>query len=349
LSPGLGLKDADTDTEFRTFVAQQKSNTQAPAVAPQPPGGSQRSLIDPNRIVVELKLPDSDAAAAAILPSRSITPIPMKAVPFIDGPFDLLSSSFTAREKQLDQLGQWLKARSTDSSVRCLVHGMPGVGKSQLALQFSQSVWDSKEYTYVLWISASSAEKLTQGFVSLLDRLDVTDASTSDQNARVVATRQWLERSHESTRDRWLLIFDNVNLKTSENLRGILPRTHPGGAILFTSRNENVAPNLLTPQYQEFNTLDLPPFSESEAEKLLFRVAGPLDEQQNDASRSDAKELVNIVGRLPLAIDQAAAFMKLGYSVEDLLKLYQGEERLKVGQNSNFLLTSCSPSARPNG
>jgi AAA ATPase domain len=65
--------------------------------------------------------------------------------PFIDGPFDLLSVSFTGREMQLDQLGQWLKPSASNTSLRCLVHGMPGVGKSQLALQFAQNVFESKE------------------------------------------------------------------------------------------------------------------------------------------------------------------------------------------------------------
>jgi hypothetical protein len=50
--------------------------------------------------------------------------------------------------------------------------------------------------------------------------------------------------------------------------------------------------------------------------------------------------LANIVGRLPLAIDQAASFMKLGYSVEDLLELHRGDDRLKVSQKSRFLSKS---------
>jgi GTPase SAR1 family protein len=256
--------------------------------------------------------------------------------PFIDGPFDLLSVSFTGREMQLDQLSQWLKPSASNMSLRCLVHGMPGVGKSQLALQLAQNVFESKEYSYILWISASSAEKLTQGFVSFLHKLDITDTTTSDQNARVAATRRWLEQSHEWTSDRWLLIFDNVDLKTSENLRSMLPRTHFGGAVLFTTRNEDVAFNVSTHRDQDLHALDLQPFSESEAVKFLFRVSDLPDQQRTDASRAHAGDLANIVGRLPLAIDQAASFMKLGYSVEDLLELHRGDDRLKVSQRADF-------------
>jgi DNA polymerase III delta prime subunit len=260
------------------------------------------------------------------------------AAPFIAGPFDLLSVSFTGREAQLDQLGKWLKSSSTQWTVRCLIHGMPGVGKSQLALEFAQRAFETQEYSYILWISASTEEKLTQGFVSLLDKLNIRDTSP-DQNARVVATREWLERSHERKSDRWLLIFDNVNLQTSESIRSMLPRTHPGGAMLFTSRNEDVAFNLSTHRNQELSTLDLQPFSELEAARFLFRDAGLSDERLTDASEAEVKDLANILGRLPLAIDQAASFMKLGYSVKDLLELHRSDERINVSHSSVLTLS----------
>jgi hypothetical protein len=85
------------------------------------------------------------------------------ASPFIEAPFSLLSVNFTGREAQLDQLGQWSKSHSSQPTVRYLIHGMPGVGKSQLALQFAQNVFETKEYSYVLWISASSEEKINAG------------------------------------------------------------------------------------------------------------------------------------------------------------------------------------------
>ena len=255
------------------------------------------------------------------------------ASPFLDGPFDLLSVSFTGREAELDQLGQWVKSRSTQSTVRYLVHGMPGVGKSQLALQFAQNAFETKEYSYILWISASSEEKVTQGFVSLFDKLGIRDTAASDQSVRVAALRRWLECSHEGKSDRWLLIFDNVDRKTSQILRSMLPRTHPGGAILFTSRNEDVALNLSTHRNQELITLELQPFSEREATGFLSRVAGLSAERITDANDADVKDLANIVGRLPLAIDQAAAFMRLGYSVKDMLDLHRSDERLKVSHS----------------
>jgi NB-ARC domain len=252
------------------------------------------------------------------------------ASPFIDGPFGLLSVNFTGRKAQLNQLGQWAKSRSSQSTLRYLIHGMPGVGKSQLALQFAQHVCETKEYSYILWISASSEEKLTKGFVSLLDKLGIRDTSASDQNVRVAASRRWLECSHEGKYDRWLLIFDNVDVKTSHILRDMLPRTHPGGAVLFTSRSEDVAFNLSTHRNQELITLDLQPFSELEAAQFLSRVAGLSGKRITNASDEEAKDLTNIVGRLPLAIDQTAAFMRLGYNVKDMLDLHRSKERLEV-------------------
>jgi GTPase SAR1 family protein len=275
------------------------------------------------------------------------------ASPFIEGPFSLLSVNFTGREAQLDQLGQWSKSHSSQSTVRYLIHGMPGVGKSQLALQFAQNVFETKEYSYVLWISASSEDKLTQGFVSLLDKLGIRDTSASDQSVRVAASRRWLEYSHKGGSDRWLLIFDNVDVKTSQILRSMLPRTHPGGAMLFTARNEDVAFNLSTHRNQRLITLELQPFSEREATEFLSRVTGFSDKRLTDASDAELKDLANTVGRLPLAIDQTAAFMRLGYSVKDMLDLHRSDERLKVSHSPAltpsfvclgfFLTTDTSP------
>jgi light-regulated signal transduction histidine kinase (bacteriophytochrome) len=105
----------------------------------------------------------------------------------------------------------------------------------------------------------------------------------------------------------------------------MLPRTHPGGAMLFTARNEDVAFNLSTHRNQRLITLELQPFSEREATEYLSRVTGFSDKRLTDASDAELKDLANTVGRLPLAIDQTAAFMRLGYSVKDVLDLHRSD------------------------
>jgi len=111
--------------------------------------------------------------------------------------------------------------------------------------------------------------------------------------------------------------------------------------MLFTSRNKDVAFNLSTHRNQELITLELQPFSEREATGFLSRVAGlsASAERITDVNDAEVKDLANIVGRLPLAIDQAAAFMRLGYSVKDTLDLHRSDERLKVSHSPDLSLS----------
>jgi len=65
---------------------------------------------------------------------------------------------------------------------------------------------------------------------------------------------------------------------------------------------------------------------------LLFEDAGIPLKTLPPSLLSDAEELVECVGRLPLALVQAASFMKeTGTSLDDMLKLYKSEERIEVG------------------
>jgi hypothetical protein len=136
------------------------------------------------------------------------------------------------------------------------------------------------------------------------------------------------------------MAFDicNVDLKSSQILGSMLPRAHPGEAMLFASRNEDVAFNLSTHRNQKLKTLESQPFSELEATEFLSRVAGLSDEKHKDASDAEVKDLANIVGQLPLAIDQAAAFIRLGYSVKDMLDLHGSDERLNVSHSPDLTL-----------
>ncbi|KAL4736629.1 hypothetical protein BDV11DRAFT_172696 [Aspergillus similis] len=258
---------------------------------------------------------------------ESLDRTPLSVVkPFIKGPFDLIARTFIGRQKELHILNEWLRLSAGDQAARYLIQGMPGVGKSQLTLQLAKAAFDSKTFSWVLWTPASTVEKVNQGLASLADRIRGPGSDASGQTSATNLTKHWLQHSHESTAERWLLVFDNVDHETSDNLRRILPETHPGGAVIFTSRYENLVANLASPvQREPLNTLHVAPFSELEAEELLLATA-----HVDKKADSRAKELVNLIGRLPLAIDQAGAFMRLGYDAGDLLRLYRENDRFQI-------------------
>ena len=261
---------------------------------------------------------------------------PEPIAPFIEAPLDLLSPNFSGREQELAKVKQGLQNRQIHDSSRFILHGMPGVGKSQLALRFAQSAFEARLYTYVLWISTQTIEKLTQQFASLVDLLALPDVSESNQSSRLAAVRRWLEASNEKTR--WLLIFDNVDASTVESLRSLTPRKHTSGSILFTTRSDRVALALAAQDVHRQQTLELRPPSPKEATDLLFRGSGLAEQSLDPSWNSQAEELVNSIGRLPLAINQATSFMKqTGYSVGDLLGLYKSEHKLEVSKFAGIL------------
>jgi tetratricopeptide (TPR) repeat protein len=244
--------------------------------------------------------------------------------PFIDAPVDILSIHFTGRKEELQHIKEIFDADSSDVPIRCVIHGMHGIGKSQLALYFAKSAFKQGRYPCVLWISATTVEKLQRGIVKLLDLIDHKDRSHPDQDTRLTAARRWLEECDAN----WLLILDNVELDTLEFLREHLPRQNKRGNILFTTRTENLANTLASSAGQQHQVLELRSPGVQDAVKLLLRhVKGDTD----DAVTSTAQDIARCVGCLPLAIAQAGSFMKeTGTSLDKMLNLYKSEHKIEV-------------------
>ena len=115
------------------------------------------------------------------------------------------------------------------------------------------------------------------------------DPGLTDQAALIAAVRGRLERA-----ERWLLVFDNAVQPGA--LDPYLPRTG-GGHVLVTSR------------WQDWEStaavLELETLPEAEAVALLLG-----DGADDPAERAAAAELAQELGRLPLALAQARAFMR---------------------------------------
>jgi tetratricopeptide (TPR) repeat protein len=255
-------------------------------------------------------------------PSSSIEPTHLR--PFIDVPVDILSIHFTGRKEELRHIKKIFDADSSNEPIRCVIHGMHGIGKSQLALYFAKSAFEQGRYPCVLWISATTVEKLQRGIVKLLDLIDHKDRSNPDQDTRLTAARRWLEGCDAN----WLLVLDNVELDALEFLREHLPHQNKKGNILFTTRTENLANTLANSAGQQQQVLELHSPGVRDAVKLLLRhIKGDAD----DAITSTARDIARCVGCLPLAIAQAGSFMKeTGTSLDKMLNLYKSEHKIEV-------------------
>jgi len=121
-------------------------------------------------------------------PTNSASASQRVQTPFNDAPIDNLSIHFTGRKRELALIAKAFEGRR-DIPLRGALHGNQGVGKSHLTYSWAKSSFASKENAYIMWISATTVEKLFQGFCRLLRFVDHPYQSHPDQHARLDAAR----------------------------------------------------------------------------------------------------------------------------------------------------------------
>jgi hypothetical protein len=191
--------------------------------------------------------------------------------------------SFTGRMGLLDRLRAGLAASGRRPAVVALT-GMGGVGKSQLALEYAYR-WQA-DYDRVWWVRAEQPATLLADYAALATELGLPERDDPDQDVAVAAVRGWLERNQ-----RWLLVFDNA--EEGAAVRPVLPRGG-GGGVVITSRN---------PAWRrEASAIPVDVLSRDEAVAFLLERTGQHDPQA-------AEELADAIGELPLALEQAGAYI----------------------------------------
>jgi len=174
-------------------------------------------------------------------------------------------------------------------------------------------------------MSATTVEKLDQGFSKILHLINHPDRSHSDQVVRLTAARRWME---EVDTGNWLLVLDNVFPEVLGFLREHLPRKNGRGSILFTTRTRNVAVALASAAGKQHDIVRVSMLNIQDGAELF---CGHFGDGEIDAPLDKVERIVKSVGCLPLAISHTAAYMKQSTSsVDDMLALYESEYRIDV-------------------
>ena len=230
-----------------------------------------------------------------------------------------------------------LTPRPDNLPARCAIVGMPGLGKTQLALRYSLEAFDQARGPMIFWTSAATTEKLAQGLCKILDIVDHDDRDHMDQNVRLSAAQRWLEGAGGDFRLPWLLVLDNVNEESVPFLREHLPRTNGHGAILFTMRSIDVA-NALVNDGLNQGILELEVLSPADASNLLLAELQVSNSDKTASQIGKAEKLVKCVGRLPLAIGHVASFANQHLKGLDyILHLFEGQHEMDVLSWGNHL------------
>jgi transcriptional regulator with XRE-family HTH domain len=188
--------------------------------------------------------------------------------------------AFTGREDLLAAVRVQLQAGQT--AVVQALHGMGGVGKTQLAAEYAHRFAGS--YDLAWWINAEQSRLIGNQVASLGQGLGCIPPGAGSEAVRAAVLAEL--RQHRQ----WLLIFDNAT--TPAAVMPWLPGA--GGHVLITSR-ERGWDEVATPV-----EVDVLTRAES-VEMLQHRVPG--------ISGADADRLAAALGDLPLAIAQAAGFV----------------------------------------
>ena len=266
-----------------------------------------------------VSLVDTGAQAAGS-PSRQPAQLP-----FIDAPIHFLSARFTGRNDELAVIERALHRSGRNVPMRCVLYGNQGVGKSQLTYKWAKSTFDRGENRYVMWISATTVEKLYQGFCRLLHSVNHPDRSHPEQSVRLAAAQRWLEEVDSGD---WLLVLDNVFPETVDFLREHLPRQNGRGSILLTTRTQPVAMALASAAGEQHEMVEVPLLSVVAGVELFL---GHFTHGEIDAPSTKVEQIVKSVGCLPLAISHAASYIKqTGSTVDDMLTLYESKRKIDV-------------------
>ena len=154
-------------------------------------------------------------------------------VPINDAPLGILTAHFMGRKSELAKIRSMLTPRQDNIPAQCAIVGMPGLGKTQLALKHTLEVFDQARGPIIFWTSAATTEKLAQGLCKILDLVDHVDRDHADQNVKLSAAQRWLEGTGHDFPLLWLLVLDNVNEESVPFLREHLPRANGKWSYTF--------------------------------------------------------------------------------------------------------------------
>jgi len=175
---------------------------------------------------------------------------------------------------------------------RQAVHGLGGVGKTRLAVEYAHR--HAEDYSALLFVEAPSPESLDSGLAGLATLLHLPEREAPEQDVRRAAVLHWL-----ATHPGWLLILDNVDSEAAATAVEDLLGTLNGGQVLITSRLSGWSPQI--------RTLALDVLAEADAAAFLLSRAPRRRKTPDEAER--ALELARELGGLALALEQAGAYI----------------------------------------
>src|SRR5579871_6023083 len=209
---------------------------------------------------------------------------PLKHLPYERNGF------FTGREEVLQRLHE-PHALNRYAALIQVISGLGGIGKTQTAIEYAYRHWD--DYEAIFWCPANSDDTLNTAYRDIAIRLDLPAKDAQNHEDTNESVKTWL-----STNSSYLLLLDNAD--NFSIVKKYLP-SRPAGHVLITSRAQDFAVlNIRGPvRLHELPVNDALTFLLQRAER----------ENTSKTERAAAADLAQELGYLPLALEQAGAYI----------------------------------------
>jgi tetratricopeptide (TPR) repeat protein len=228
---------------------------------------------------------------------------------------------FTGRDELIQRLHAML---TTDQQAALTqtqaITGLGGLGKTQTALEHAYRF--QLYYQTILWAQADTRETLISACLMLARLLELPEREAPEQTVILPAVQRWL-----ATHSDWLLILDNVG---DPALLGEVLPAQPQGRVLLTARDP-----VTGTRARALPLETLPP--EGGALLLLRRAKRLTPEEGLEMASAElqaqARALSETLGGLPLALDQAGAYLEEhGCGVAEYQILFQTHRATLLSQ-----------------
>ena len=234
------------------------------------------------------------------------------------------NKGFVGRESEMERLEHGLY--SEDACQRVAIVGLGGVGKTQIALELAYRKREDTPDLSIFWVPATQPAAFEQAYQRIYENLQIPRITEDITDIKQLVKENLSKDSIGS----WLLIIDNADDSkmlyerdaedsTTLALIDYLPFSRRG-SIVFTTRSRKIAVKLAGSNVTQVGLME-----PGDAKEIL---RGCLLDKDFVSDTEAATKLLDLLGYLPLAIVQAAAYMNENdISIKDYTDLYNGSEK----------------------
>ena len=177
------------------------------------------------------------------------------------------------------------------------INGIGGIGKTQTVIEYAYRY--HRDYQAIFWILADTRTTLISAFITIAAMLGLPVQNEQDSTVIIAAVKNWFHRNTA-----WLLILDNADDLVM--VRDFLPSRSTEQHVLLTTRAQSIEP---LARSLELDKMDLQDGTLLLLQRTKILSSSTGLDQVTLQQRTEAEAIVKVLDGLPLALDQAGAYI----------------------------------------